>query len=1360
MVMHKNDTLDIDHELYVVGVGASAGGLDAITKLLASFNGIKSDFCVVVVMHLSPNYKNELTAILNKRCNWPVITVKSNLKMEARNIYVAPQNADIHIEGTDLMLDTLPEKYSTAPSIDSFFTSLAKARRNRAVGIILSGYGYDGSKGIMEIKKNSGFTMAQFPDTAEQDDMPKAAINTQMVDVIVPPEQIFEEITQFINNSKAKAASPPQDKSIDALFELLEKRLGTNFSLYKPATIMRRINHRMANLQIASLIEYYETIRNSPRELDLLFESVLIGVTEFFRDTKAFESYKSKLAHIVRNKALGDTIRIWCVGCASGEEAFSVAILLHEILGDKIKHLQVQIFASDIDERALNVGRKGVFARRALENLGEELLRNYFDERSGHQFEVKKRIKKHILFTRHDISKDPPFVELDSIVCRNLLIYFNDDFQKQAFQIFHYSLKTHGILFLGKSESISMAADLFESAHADKIYYKTDAAFNYQLHFSRLRGKSELEKAEMKKSEVRNRSIVEVAKETLYHKYDDPFVVINERGEIKQVQGSLHLYLEISVGNMNASIFKLAKKELVTVLKAVQAKVKKTKVGQSSHIVKFELYGNAHHVKIKIIPFIYTVGNAQYYLVIFKEVTPEEQVFERERKLDTANFVDLKIKELEDELATKSEHLQIFTEELEVTNEELPPLNQELQLAYEELKSINHDLETSNKELQSAIEELNTANHKMRLANEALIQKERELLEEKDISQKNELRYRTIAENIPNGTVGVLNDQLEIEYIGGEGSKVLLPEDLLGEVLPSKNSSQEQARKVREVFEASLNGKPGFIEVEYHNRYYKILTVPLSLSFDQEKRILYLTQEITEAKINQLKLETVLKAAKQVVFEYDFQKAIVPKNISFSALLETEEVRDFTKKEVLAKIHPDDLKVAKIKFPKALKTGSVDYELRLITDKGTKFIRIIAEILFDVHQNPENAIVTVLDISDDKELLYQVKESEERFKVIADSAPITIWITDKHDKCTYINQTFLEYTGSNLEDNLNDGWLEYIHPEDQRRALISFMKASREKRPFELEYRVKNKDKTYGWFLNKAHPILDKEGKFAGFVGTNVDITEQKEFTKYLKGQIAQRTAELEKSNKKLKKLNNNLVDYAHITSHDLQEPVRKIRTFNSMLKDKIIGNDSAERLVDKIENSANRMTNLIKDILEYSKVSEDNTEFAKVDLNAKLKKIEQDLELLISEKNATIIAQDLGSIKTMSTQIYQLFSNLIKNGIKFNANRPIIKILAEDVKGSTLTGIFESSANVTYKKIQFIDNGIGIDEHQKTKIFKPFSRLHSKSQYSGTGIGLALCKRIIDLHHGHITVTKNEKEGANFTVYLPINQTRKVKEK
>ena len=1351
----QTDNAKQEKELYVVGVGASAGGLDAITKLLSNFNGVQADFCVVVVMHLSPKYKSELTSILDKRCNWPVITVESNLQMQARHVYVTPQNKDIHIERTELMLDSLPAKYSTAPSIDNFFTSLANDRKNKAIGIILSGYGSDGAQGITEIKNNNGFTIAQFADTAEHRDMPNAAIKTQKVDIVVPPEQMFEEISQFVNNSQAIASSPPKKKSIDAIFELLERRSGTDFSLYKPSTIMRRINHRMAGLSINSLVKYYETIKNSPRELDLLFDSVLIGVTEFFRDVKAFESFRKQLETLVRKKSNGDAIRIWCVGCATGEEPYSIAILLHEILKKDINYHQIQIFASDIDERALNYGRKGVYKKENLENLDQKIIDKYFETKDGLRFEVIKEIKQHILFTRHDISNDPPFVKLDAVVCRNLLIYFNNDLQKQTFQIFHYSLRQHGILFLGKSESIGVAADLFEKAHVNKIYRKAEATFDYQLRFSRFREKSSLEQKGSKK-EIRNMSIVDVAKETLYHKYEHPFVIINELGDIKQVHGSLRMYLEISEGNMNASVFKMANNELVTVLKALLAQVKKTKVPHSSHTIKFKLFDNPHYVKINVTPLIYTIGDAQYFLVAFEKIVPDEQVLELQKKLDTSDFVDLRIKELEEELATKSEHLQIFTEELEATNEELQTINEELQSANEELKSSNEELETSNEELQSANEELNTANHEMRLANETLIIKERELKDEKNISDRNELIYRTMAENIPNGTIGILNNKLEIDYVAGKDLDNLNLGNLRGKYMPDLNPSSVEANRIRELCQQTLLGNMGFLEVKYLNHYYEIQTVPLQISSDEETKVLYLAQEVTEAKTNQIKLEMALKAAKQVVFEYNFSDDLVPANKNFCEFLGFKTTQGLSGEEVLKKIHPEDLVYLKLKISKAIKTGHLDLEFRLKLKSGLKNVRVIADLLYDNEKKPLVAIATMLDISEDKKLLYQVQESEERFKVVADSAPVTIWITDKNDRCTYINRTWLEYTGSSLDECLNDGWLKFVHPEDKRRAMQTFLTAAEERKEFELEYMIKNKNGSFGWFMNRAHPMSDKDGNFAGFVGCTIDITERKEFSNKLEELISERTGELKTSNDELLKLNMNLEEYAHITSHDLQEPIRKIRTFNSMLKSKIKDNEPAERLAEKIENSAARMTSLIKDVLEYSEVSNSENKFKQVDLNSMLEKIEQDLELLISENRAQVNSVDLGTLIAVPAQIYQLLSNLIKNGIKFNTKNPIINITGSIVKGKELKTTFKADARKRYKKIEIIDNGIGIEEDQVEQIFRPFKRLHSKDAYVGTGIGLALCKRIVEIHQGFIEVNNNENDGATFTVYLPIKQIQK----
>ncbi|MGB7394054.1 MAG: CheR family methyltransferase, partial [Pricia sp.] len=906
-------------DLFIVGVGASAGGLDAISKFLSSFNGIDVDCSVVIVMHLSPDYKSELTSILGKRCKWPVVTAENNMYMEARHIYVTPQNSNIHVEHTKLVLEPLPQKYSSAPSIDNFLTTLAQSKSRKAVGIILSGFGSDGSEGIKAIKRHNGLTIAQLPETAEHKDMPKSAIKTDDIDLTLPAERMYEEIKQYISNSNTIAQSPPKKKSMDAIFELLEKRSGTDFSQYKPNTIMRRISYRMTNLKLNSLVDYYEMIKNSPRELDVLFETVLIGVTEFFRDTEAYDGLKKHLEILLEDKNPGDSIRIWSVGCATGEEPYSVGILLHELLGTAINQHQIQIFASDIDEKALNFGRKGVYKKESLENIPSELKSRYFEKRKDDHFEISKEIKQHTLFARHDITHDPPFVKLDLIVCRNLLIYFNNELQKQAFQIFHYSLRPKGLLFLGKSESVGVAGELFTKHDKHKIFRKADAALNYQLRFSRFKNHKSHKDTNGSQHKTRNMGIVDVAKETLYYKFEHPFVIVNGHAEIKEVHGSLRLYLEISQGTMNANLYKMANPELVTVLKAQMAQVKKTGVPHLSHSVKFELYDSDRFVKVRIAPLIYTVGEEQFYMVIFQKVEPGEKMLDLQKKLETEDFVDLRIKELEEELESTKEHLQIFTEELEATNEELQSINEELQSANEELKSSNEELETSNEELQSANEELNTANHEMRLANEALVAKEKELQAEKTVSERNELIYRTIAENIPNGSVGILNQDFKIEYVAGKifENSVLQAEEMIGRSMPNIHPSKKEAERLRKLCQATLKGKSGQIEVFYEGRYYEVQTVPITISEDEGTKILYLAQEITELRENQMKLESALEATNLIVFEYDYAKDRIAPNKALNRLFEIRGNKIVSETDMVEKVHPEDVKKRAKKMKKA-----------------------------------------------------------------------------------------------------------------------------------------------------------------------------------------------------------------------------------------------------------------------------------------------------------------------------------------------------------------------------------------------------------------------------------------------------------
>ncbi|MDX1461729.1 MAG: CheR family methyltransferase [Marinirhabdus sp.] len=1340
------------NDLYVVGVGASAGGLDAITKFLSSFNGVKADFCVVVVMHLSPEYKSELSSILNKRCKWPVKTVTNTEKMQPHHIYVTPHNSDVHLDKDTLHLDALPPKYAHAPSIDIFFQSLAETKKTRAVGIVLSGFGSDGTKGIRAIKQKGGFTIAQLPETAEHPDMPKNAIQSNTVDVVIPAEQMFDEIEQYITNSYAIAKSNPARKSVEAIFELLERRSGTDFSLYKPSTIMRRINHRMANLQIETLIEYYSMIKNSPKELDVLFETVLIGVTEFYRDKKAFHQLQKHLETMLEDKKPGDSIRIWSVGCATGEEPYSIAILLDQILGSAVNQYHIQIFASDIDERALNFGRKGVYREESLKNLDKGLVKKYFSPTENGHFQISKEIKQHALFTRHDISNDPPFVKLDLVVCRNLLIYFNNDLQKQSLQIFHYALRPKGMLFLGKSESVSAVQDLFSKSDSHKIFFKAEASLGYDLRFSRFKQNKAIYDRVDKQSRNRNMSLVDAAKETLYYKYRHPFVIVNEQAEIKEVHGSLRMYLEIGQGTMNANLYKMANQELVTVLKAVHAQVKKTGVQHQSHIVKFNLYGNDHYVQIRIVPFIYEIKEAQYFLVIFEKIEPSEQVLELQKKLETADFVDLRIKELEDELATNREHLQIFMEELETTNEELQTINEELQSANEELKSSNEELETSNEELQSANEELNTANYELRVTNESLIEKEKELKAEKAISEQNELIYRTIAENIPDGSVGIVNEDLVLEFRAGRGTYDDNPKDWIGKRMPDLNPSKKEAKRLERLCKATLEGVPGNMEVVYNGRYYVVKTVLFEMPNNMGKKILYLSQEVTTNKRNQIKLETALDAANVIVVSYDYQSDRFEANKHFSEFLEYPPNKRLKQEDYIARIHPDDLAKRNMAMNDTKGSGHIFYEVRLVLPSGTKHIRVSGRLFTTSKNEPINFFKAVVDISEDKKLLAEVKRGEERFKNIADAAPLTIWVSDQNMSCTYVNKTWLEFTGSSLEDNMEEGYMSFVHPDDLQKLLQVITMAYDKKIPFSEEYRVRRHDGEYRWFLNDGVPIIDANGEFRGYIGSNADITERKLFTEKLEQKVKERTIDLKKSNDELIRANLNLEEYAYVASHDLQEPLRKIRTFNSILKDLLGDQESVGVYSDKIEDLAERMTELIKGILTYGELSKEYDHTTKVDLDVLAREVKEVLSEFIKDKNAVVTIDDLGTVVGDKVHMYQLFVNLIKNGIKFNTeHRPTVEISASVILGKDMDKSLGANAETEFKVLKFHDNGIGIEKEHQDEIFKPFKRLYSKSEFPGTGIGLAICKSIVDLHQGCIQIKSTVNKGSTFLVYIPM---------
>jgi two-component system CheB/CheR fusion protein len=714
----------------VVGVGASAGGLEALQDFLSHFPADLKNVTIIITQHLSPSYKSMLVQLLSRSTAKPVLEIVSGMKIETNNVYITPPDHELVIKKNKLLLNKSSHAIGPKPSIDAFFTSLALELKNKTIGVILSGTGSDGSNGIRAIKKAGGLTIVQEPQTAKYDGMPVSAIRTEAVDLVLSPEKMGEEIKEYLTNPQYMQhidtpLLPTHDAMTDIL-HLLSKRTQTDFSKYKQTTIVRRLEKRLSLLKMASLEDYVKFVKENPTELNHLFQTVLIGVTEFFRDTEAITALEKTLESIMAKKQENEPIRIWVCGCSTGEEAYSIAIIVSSILKERVANHHIQIFATDIDEKALETARRGVFPAASVENIPSKIVKSYFLRTAEGKYEIIKSIRSMILFSKHDATANPPFLKLDMVSCRNLLIYFNIDLQKYILSVFHYALNIEGILFLGKSETVGQYGDLFSTVDASsKIFKRTTGNRSRSFtvaHFQPSRvfttdGGTHTEKGKL--------SVTEMAKETLFKTYEHPFVIINENFEIQEIYGDVRLVLNLGEGIVNMSILKLIDRQLNLELHSILTKAVKDRVPVKGKIRGFEFMERKYFVKIVAKPLLYTQQSSELFIIIFEFFNEDE---------DTAFFLpqnsanlDPRLEELEKELQATREHLQTYVEELETSNEELQSLNEELQSTNEELQSSNEELETSNEELQSTNEELQTAYVELKQLNSLISSKDEEL---------------------------------------------------------------------------------------------------------------------------------------------------------------------------------------------------------------------------------------------------------------------------------------------------------------------------------------------------------------------------------------------------------------------------------------------------------------------------------------------------------------------------------------------------------------------------------------------------------------------------------------------------------
>lgn len=728
----------------IVAIGASAGGMEAFIELLQNLPQV-TGLSYAYVQHLDPTHESNLIHILGRSTKMPVIEAVDQVKIEPDHIYVIPPNREMSLVDGIIQVSPRPAKPYNHMPINHFFVSVAERYKEMGIGIILSGTATDGTAGMKAIKLAGGLTFAQ-DESAKFQSMPKSAISEGAADLVLSPKAMAEELSKISKQKDAyytaiqelnEEAISNKDEELLGILHLLHRSTGVDFSLYKMNTIKRRIIRRMMLYKLETLRDYAQYIKQHTNEINFLYQGLLINVTAFFRDVESSEYLKKNLLpKVLKSKAPNDPVRVWVPACSTGQEAYSLAMLIIEVLGDKAASMPVQIFATDLSETAINKARLGIYSKDDVIDIPPKRLQRFFTKIDGN-YRIVKSIRDLCVFATHNIAKDPPFSRLDLISCCNLLIYLDNHLQKKLIATFHYSLNGNGYLILGKSETVGTSAYLFAQLDKKlKIYAKKKDAtakamfeMNYRLpepeKFSGFGRRTTEQK--IKTDEI---DLDKAVENLILKKFTPASVIVNYDLDILQFRGSTGLYLEPAPGKASLNLMKMARQGLGFELRNIVHKAKKS--GQPAKKAGLEISydGKSHKVSIEAIP-LKADTEEDYYLVVFEEmVTPQQE--------QLGNVKDRRVKQLEEELAALREDMRSIVEAQEAANEELQSANEEIVSSNEELQSINEELETSKEEIESSNEELITINQELQVRNEQLA----------EVQEYSEAVFTTIRESL------------------------------------------------------------------------------------------------------------------------------------------------------------------------------------------------------------------------------------------------------------------------------------------------------------------------------------------------------------------------------------------------------------------------------------------------------------------------------------------------------------------------------------------------------------------------------------------------------------------------------------
>jgi two-component system CheB/CheR fusion protein len=1208
----------------VVGVGASAGGLDAFTQMLHALP-VDTGMAFVLVQHLAPTHTSMLTEILSRATSMSVREAQDQMPVEPNHVYVIPPGTTMAIARGVLQLSPRTETRGQHRTIDPFFRSLAEDQGHKAIGVILSGTATDGTVGLEAIKAEGGITFAQ-DDTAQHDSMPRSAVAAGCVDFVLPPDEIAKEIALISRHPYVAPAAEREpeecarEPNLGPVLELLRNATDVDFSHYKRNTLYRRITRRMVLHKIDGLKEYGRFLQGSPAEVQALYQDLLISVTNFFRNPETFAVLKTKVfPRLTQDRSRHEPVRIWVLGCSTGEEAYSIAIAFAEFAEASGRPIPVQVFATDLNGTAIDKARTGIYSKNITHDVSAERLRRFFVEVDGN-YHISKPIRDMCVFAQHNVLTDPPFARIDLLSCRNLLIYLEPVLQQKLVPILHYALKPTGFLWLGGSETIGAYRDLFELEDANyKIYAKKPGPARLTVglplgeYTAEQRG-SGPKPAPLREAAGGGLDAQKEADRILLTRYAPAGLLINADLEILQFRGDTGPYLTPAPGRASLNLLKMLREGLLVAVRGAVHKAKREEAPVREESLRVKSNGGYRDAHVEVIPIKGNSAKEGCFLVLFEEAAPlrQRKKGQRERPKPDRKIAgqaqqetaDRQNARLTQELAATREYLQSVIEQQEAANEELQSANEEVQSANEELQSINEELETSKEEIQSSNEELVTVNDELQNSNVELHQS---------------------------------NDDLRNLLGSVQMAIVMLGPDL-------------RIRRFTPMAEKTFN----------------------------------LIATDVGRPISDIKLNIDVPELEQLL---------------------AEVINTVTAKE------------------------------QEVQDKQGRWYSLRIQPYRTLENKIDGAVLVLVDVDD----LKRAEETIQQARAYAESIVATVReplvVLDSSLRVQTANDSF--YKVFQVQRAETEGRLVYELGNRQwdipqlRQLLEEILPQSKVFNDFEVTHKFEHIG-TKTMVLN-ARRLEQEPARLALILLAMEDITERK----LLLEDLRQRIGELADADR----IKN---EFLAMLGHELRGPLAPIRNALHILRMPNVDGSTIERVKSISEQQVRNLTRLVDDLLDVSRITRGTIRLQKekIDLAAVVGHAVESVRPLIElERHELVVSlpPEPVHLEADPTRLEQVLTNLLHNAAKFTEAGGQIWLTAE--------------RDNTEVVVCVRDSGIGIAPELQPSIFDMFTqagRTPDRSQ-GGLGIGLALVRRLVELHGGSVRAhSDGPGQGSEFRVRLP----------